>query len=66
MKSGYLDSAKSPASELQQSGEDLQLPTEVAAEVNKENCRTKMEQVMEKKSLTDEDVEARPRVRRRL
>ena len=38
----------------------------MAADVNKENYRTKMEQVMEKKKLTDEDVEALGRVRRLL
>ena len=66
MKSGSLDSAESPASVLQQICEALQFPPELAAEVNKENYRTKMEQVMEKKSLTDEDVEALSRVRRLL
>ena len=66
VKSGSLDSAESPASVLQQICEALQFPPELAAEVNKENYRTKMEQVMEKKSLTDEDVEALSRVRRLL
>ena len=34
--------------------------------MNKESYRTKMESCMEKKSLTDEDVEALARVRRLL
>ena len=66
VKSGALDDAESPASVLQKICEALQFPPEIAAEVNKENYRTKMEQVMEKKSLTDEDVEALSRVRRLL
>ena len=51
---------------LQSICEKLQFLSEVAADVNKENYRTKMEQVMEKKKLTDEDVEALSRVRRLL
>jgi hypothetical protein len=66
VKSGALDNAESPAAVLQKICEALQFPPEIAAEVNKENYRTKMEQVMEKKSLTDEDVEALSRVRRLL
>lgn len=66
VKSGELDKAESPAKVLQSICEKLQFPPEVAAEVNKENYRTKMEQVMEKKMLTDEDVEALGRVRRLL
>ena len=66
VKSGALDDAESPAAVLQKICEALQFPPEIAAEVNKENYRTKMEQVMEKKSLTDEDVEALSRVRRLL
>ena len=66
VKSGALADAESPASVLQKICEALQFPPEIAAEVNKENYRTKMEQVMEKKSLTDEDVEALSRVRRLL
>jgi hypothetical protein len=66
VKSGALDAAESPAAVLQSICEKLQFPPETAAEVNKENYRTKMEQVMEKKSLTDEDVEALARVRRLL
>tara|TARA_B110000977_G_scaffold141755_1_gene179836 strand:+ start:25709 stop:28657 length:2949 start_codon:yes stop_codon:yes gene_type:complete len=66
VKSGALDKAESPAGVLQKICEALQFPPEIAAEVNKENYRTKMEQVMEKKSLTDEDVEALSRVRRLL
>jgi len=66
VKSGELDKAESPAKVLQSICEKLQFPPEVAADVNKENYRTKMEQVMEKKKLTDEDVEALGRVRRLL
>ena len=66
VKSGALDNAESPAAVLQSICEKLQFPPEVAADVNKENYRTKMEQVMEKKKLTDEDVEALSRVRRLL
>jgi len=66
VKSGALDNAESPASVLQKICEALQFPPEIAAQVNKENYRAKMEQVMEKKSLTDEDVEALSRVRRLL
>ena len=58
VKSGALDGAASPASVLQSICEKLQLAPEVAADVNKESYRTKMESCMEKKSLTDEDVEA--------
>lgn len=66
VKSGALDDAESPAKVLQSICEKLQFPPDVAAEVNKENYRGKMEQCMEKKRLTDEDVKALARVRRLL
>ena len=66
VKSGALDSAESPAKVLQSICEKLQFPPDVAAEVNKENYRSKMEALMEKKMLTDEDVEALARVRKLL
>ena len=66
VKSGSLDAAESPASVLQQICEKLQFPPEIAAGVNKENYRTKLESVMEKKSLTEDDVTALARVRKLL
>ena len=61
-----MDTAESPAKVLQSICEKLQFPPDIAAGVNAGNYRTKMSTLMEKKSLTDEDVDALARVRRLL